>query len=320
MSMTYLVKRLLTGVLVLLLVSMITYLALALAPGDELVARLGPEAAAQMSPDQLAAQRTALGLDQPIPVRYGIWLLEVLQGNLGYSSSEGRPVSENIAQYIGPTLLLVGTALLIGTVLAVAMGVVAAARKHTVVDYVLSALPVLIIGIPVFVLALALIYFFSVRLGWLPTSGMHSLGDDSLGDLVRHMILPATVLAVGFGAPVLRFTRASMLDVLGSEYIATARAKGLSPRTVIMRHALRNALMPIVTVVGLSLPSAVAGAVIVERIFNWPGMGQMAVRAAGNRDFAMMLGVVLVVSIVVTVANLLTDIAYAYIDPRVRLD
>jgi peptide/nickel transport system permease protein len=149
---------------------------------------------------------------------------------------------------------------------------------------------------------------------------MHSLGDDSLGDLVRHMILPATVLAVGFGAPVLRFTRASMLDVLGSEYIATARAKGLSPRTVIMRHALRNALMPIVTVVGLSLPSAVAGAVIVERIFNWPGMGQMAVRAAGNRDFAMMLGVVLVVSIVVTLANLLTDIAYAYIDPRVRLD
>jgi peptide/nickel transport system permease protein len=319
-SVQYLIKRLLSGAVVLLLVSMIAYLALALAPGDELIARIGPEAAAQMTPAELAAQRAALGLDQPIPVRYAIWLGDVLHGDLGYSASEGAPVADNVAHSIGPTVLLVGTALVIGTLLAIAMGVIAAIRRRTVVDYVLSALPVIAIGIPVFVLSLSLIYIFSVRLGLFPTSGMHALGDDSFPDLLRHMALPATVLAVGFGAPILRFTRASMLDVLGSEYIAAARAKGLPARTIVFRHALRNALMPIVTIIGLSLPSAVAGAVIVERIFSWPGMGSLAVRAAGNRDFSMMLGVVLVVSIVVTLSNILTDLTYSVVDPRVRLD
>lgn len=320
MSVQYLVKRLLSGAVVLLLVSMITYLALSLAPGDELIARIGAEAAAQMTPAELAEQRAALGLDQPIPVRYGIWLAGVLQGDLGYSATEGAPVAQNIGRYIGPTVMLVGTALLIGTVIAILMGVVAAVRKRTATDYVLSALPVIVIGIPVFVLSLALIYFFSIQLDWFPTSGMHTLGEDSFGDLLWHMALPATVLAVGFGAPILRFTRASMLDVLGSDYVAAARAKGLPASQIVMRHAFRNALMPIITVVGLSLPAAVAGAVIVEKIFNWPGMGQMAVRAAGNRDFAMMLGVVLVVSIVVTLTNIVTDLAYAAADPRVRLD
>lgn len=315
----YAIRRLLTGALVLLIVSMVVYLGLSLAPGDELSARLSPEVVAQLTPAQIQQQRAALGLDQPLPVRYGTWLEHAAQGDLGYSSSEGETVADSLRSHIGPTLLLVGAAMLLGTVVALALGILAAVRRHTVADYVLGALPVVLIGIPVFVLALATIYLFSVDLHLLPTNGMHTLGDDSAGDLLRHLVLPASVLSIGFAAPLLRYTRASMLDVLGSEYIVTARAKGLRERDVVLRHALRAALVPIVTVIGLYLPEMLAGAVIVEQVFGWPGLGELAVRAAGNRDISVMLGVVLFVALCVTVVNLLTDLAYAKIDPRVRL-
>ncbi len=315
----YVIRRCGAGVLVLLIVSVVVYLGLSLAPGDELTARLSPEVVAQLSPEQVEQQRAAMGLDDPLPLRYVAWLGDTLSGDLGYSATDGVSVTEDLRRHIGPTLLLLGTAFVIGTVFALVLGVVAALRQHTAVDYVLAALPVVLIGIPGFVLSLALIYLFSVKLGWLPTSGMHTLGEDSLGDLVKHLVLPASVLAIGFAAPLLRYTRASMLDVLGSEYVMTARAKGLSGRTVIVRHALRSALLPIITVIGISLPETIAGAVIVEQVFGWPGMGQLAVRAAGARDVALMLGIVLVVATAVTIANLLTDLAYAKADPRVRL-
>lgn len=315
----YVIRRCGAGALVLLIVSVVVYLGLSLAPGDELTARLSPEVVAQLSPQQVEQQRAAMGLDDPLPLRYVAWLGDTLSGDLGYSATDGVSVTEDLRRHIGPTLLLLGTAFVLGTVFALVLGVVAALRQHTAVDYVLAALPVVLIGIPGFVLSLALIYFFSVKLGWLPTSGMHTLGEDSLGDLVKHLVLPASVLAIGFAAPLLRYTRASMLDVLGSEYVMTARAKGLSGRTVIVRHALRSALLPIITVIGISLPETIAGAVIVEQVFGWPGMGQLAVRAAGARDVALMLGIVLVVATAVTIANLLTDLAYAKADPRVRL-
>lgn len=315
----YVIRRCGAGALVLLIVSVVVYLGLSLAPGDELTARLSPEVVAQLSPQQVEQQRAAMGLDDPLPLRYVAWLGDTLSGDLGYSATDGVSVTEDLRRHIGPTLLLLGTAFVLGTVFALVLGVVAALRQHTAVDYVLAALPVVLIGIPGFVLSLALIYFFSVKLGWLPTSGMHTLGEDSLGDLVKHLVLPAGVLAIGFAAPLLRYTRASMLDVLGSEYVMTARAKGLTGRTVIVRHALRSALLPIITVIGISLPETIAGAVIVEQVFGWPGMGQLAVRAAGARDVALMLGIVLVVATAVTIANLLTDLAYAKADPRVRL-
>lgn len=315
----YVIRRCGAGALVLLIVSVVVYLGLSLAPGDELTARLSPEVVAQLSPQQVEQQRAAMGLDDPLPLRYAAWLGDTLSGDLGYSATDGVSVTEDLRRHIGPTLLLLGTAFVLGTVFALVLGVVAALRQHTAVDYVLAALPVVLIGIPGFVLSLALIYFFSVKLGWLPTSGMHTLGEDSLADLVKHLMLPASVLAIGFAAPLLRYTRASMLDVLGSEYVMTARAKGLTGRTVIVRHALRSALLPIITVIGISLPETIAGAVIVEQVFGWPGMGQLAVRAAGARDVALMLGIVLVVATAVTIANLLTDLAYAKADPRVRL-
>lgn len=315
----YVIRRCGAGALVLLIVSVVVYLGLSLAPGDELTARLSPEVVAQLSPQQVEQQRAAMGLDDPLPLRYAAWLGDTLRGDLGYSATDGVSVTEDLRRHIGPTLLLLGTAFVLGTVFALVLGVIAALRQHTAVDYVLAALPVVLIGIPGFVLSLALIYFFSVKLGWLPTSGMRTLGEDSFGDLVKHLVLPASVLAIGFAAPLLRYTRASMLDVLGSEYVMTARAKGLSGRTVIVRHALRSALLPIITVIGISLPETIAGAVIVEQVFGWPGMGQLAVRAAGARDVALMLGIVLVVATAVTIANLLTDLAYAKADPRVRL-
>jgi peptide/nickel transport system permease protein len=315
----YVVRRLVTGVIVVGIVSIVAFLGLELAPGDELTARVGPDALAQMSQEQIAARRHELGLDQPLPVRYVKWLKGAVTGDLGYSSGDGVPVTEALRQHLGPTLLLLGVAMLVGTVVALALGILAALRRRTAVDYVLGSLPIVLIAIPGFVLALAVIYLFSVYLDLLPTSGMHTLGDDSAGDLARHLVLPASVLAIGFAAPLLRYTRASMIESLSADYMVTARAKGLPARKVVLSHGFRNALLPIITVIGLALPEMVAGAVITEQVFGWPGMGQLAVRAAGNRDVAMMMGVVLLVAIVVTLANLVTDLAYARADPRVRL-
>ncbi|MER7002881.1 ABC transporter permease [Dactylosporangium sp. NPDC000555] len=315
----YALRRLLTGTIVLWMVSVIVYLGLSLAPGDELTVRLSPEVVAQLTPDQIAEKREALGLDRPLPLRYATWLKNTLTGDLGTSSSDGLPVAEDILAHLGPTAMLVGAALVVGTVLALTAGVVAAVRSGTAVDYLLGSVPILLVGIPGFVFSLAAIYLFSVQFGLFPTNGMYTLGDESFGDLLHHMALPGSVLAIGVAAPLIRYTRASMLDVLSSEYIVTARAKGLRPSRVVWSHAFRNALLPIITVIGVTLPEMVAGAVIVEQVFGWPGMGQLAVRAAGNRDVALMMGIVLVIALSVVVANLLADLAYVRADPRVRL-
>ncbi|MEV6926072.1 ABC transporter permease [Dactylosporangium sp. NPDC051485] len=315
----YVLRRLLIGTVVLWMVSVIVYLGLSLAPGDELTVRLSPEVVAQLTPDQIAEKRHALGLDRPLPLRYVTWLKSTLSGDLGTSSSDGLPVAEDIRAHLGPTAMLVGAALVVGTALALAVGVAAAVRSGTAVDYLLGSAPILLVGIPGFVLSLAAIYLFSVQFGLLPTNGMHTLGDESFGDLLLHMALPGSVLAIGVAAPLIRYTRASMLDVLSSEYIVTARAKGLRPSRVLWSHAFRNALLPIITVIGLTLPEMVAGAVIVEQVFGWPGMGQLAVRAAGNRDVSLMMGIVIVIAVSVVVTNLLADLAYVRADPRVRL-
>ena len=316
---SYALRRLLIGTIVLWMVSVIVYLGLSLAPGDELTVRLSPEVVAQLTPDEIVDKRHALGLDRPLPVRYATWLRDTLSGDLGTSSSDGLPVAEDLRAHLGPTAMLVGAALVVGTLVALVVGVAAAVRGGTALDYLLGSVPILLVGIPGFVLALAAIYLFSVQFGLFPTNGMHTLGDESFGDLLRHMVLPGSVLAIGVAAPLTRYTRASMLDVLSSEYIVTARAKGLRPSRVLLSHAFRNALLPIITVIGLTLPEMVAGAVIVEQVFGWPGMGQLAVRAAGNRDVSLMMGIVLVIAVSVVVANLLADLAYVRADPRVRL-
>lgn len=307
------------GVLVLWVTTTLVYLGLGFAPGDELDARLGPEVAATLTPADVDAMRAELGLDRPLPVRYVIWLGSVVQGELGYSSSEDMTVVESLGQRVGATAMLVIVALLFGTLLGILGGIWAAMKENTWVDYIVGSVPIFIAGIPGFILALALIYTVSVRMNLLPTSDMHSLGNESIGDLLIHMILPVSVLAINLAAPILRFTRASMLDVLNSEFMVAARAKGISHRKVIFKHGFRNALIPIISVVGMHLPEVIAGAVITETVFNWPGMGQLAVRAANYRDVTMVMGIVLIVSITVVISNLITDIIYTIADPRVRL-
>lgn len=313
------VRRVLTGAIVLWITTTLIYLGLGLAPGDELDARLGPEVAATLTPEDVEAMRAELGLDRALPIRYAIWLSKVIQGDLGYSSSEDLNVTEALRQRVGATAMLVAVALFFGTIFGILIGIWAAVRENTWVDYILGSIPIFIAGIPGFILALFFIYTISVKLDLLPTSDMHDLGDESFLDLVEHLILPSAVLAIGLAAQLIRYTRASMLDVLNSEFMVAARSKGISNRRVIYRHAFRNALIPVISVVGMHLPEVIAGAVITETIFNWPGMGQLAVRAANYRDITMVMGIVLVVAVTVVISNLITDIAYTIADPRVRL-
>jgi len=317
---TYLIRRFLIAIPTLFGITLLAFVALAIAPGDPLTASMDPEQLARMTAEQKAAARAALGLDQPIPVRYAVWLGDVVQGDLGYSIVNRREVSDALLQRLGPTLLLMGTAALVGIPIGVGLGMLAATRQYGLADYVATAFSTAFIAIPGFVIGLVLIYALGARLKLLPTSGMTTLGSEGdLVDLARHMVMPVLLLGLAISAQVARYTRAALLEVMGSEYVVTARSKGLRPRRVLWRHGFRNALIPIITIIGLILPDLVAGAVITESLFGWPGMGQLAVKAAEGRDPALMMGVILVIATGVLVANIVTDIAYAIADPRVRL-
>jgi peptide/nickel transport system permease protein len=319
---TYLLRRILLAFPVLLGITVVCFTALSLAPGDPLTARLDPSILAQMQRDPalLNERRHELGLDQPVPVRYALWLVGAVRGDLGYSIQSHRPIAEEIGKRILPTLALMSTAIGLAMLVGIPLGVLSALRPYSRLDYVLTTITMLLSAAPTFVLGLAGIYIFAVWLDLLPSGGMQTLGRPNTAvDFVSHLLLPASVVGLATAAPLLRYTRASMLDVLNSDFVVTARAKGLLPRAVVIRHAFRNSLIPIITVVGVLLPELVAGAVITEQIFAWPGMGQLAVRAASDRDPALMMGVVLVIGSAVLAVNILIDVLYARVDPRIRL-
>lgn len=317
--LTVLLRRIGSSIIVIFVTLTLIFVGLALAPGDELDTLLTPEAAAQMSAEDMAAKRAELGLDKPILVRYAIWMSDMVRGDLGYSTSEDSPITSVLKTYVGNTVILIVAALFIGIVLGVAFGILAALKENSWVDYVVGSIPIFIAGVPGFILSLGFIYFVAVKLNALPAGGMHSLTDDSVFDLIKHMVLPVTVLALVLAAQLVRYTRASMLDVLHSEFVIAAKSKGISNRRVIFNHAFKAALVPIISVIGLHLPEIIAGAVITETVFQWEGMGTLAVRAAGGRDVPMVMGIVIVVAVAVVVTNLITDIAYTIADPRVRL-
>jgi peptide/nickel transport system permease protein len=297
--------------------------ALKLSPGDPLLTSVNPEVLANLmaNPELLEEQRRKLGFDQPIfPNQYFRWLGNVLQGDLGFSIASRRPIVDEIGARLPQTLLLMVVSLTMAIGIGIPIGVITAVRQYSKADYGLNALAIFLASTPVFVLALIGIYVFAVNLHWLPTGQVHTIGRTDILDLLHHLILPATVLAIVNAAPLIRYTRASMLDVLNSEYVTTARSKGLVSRIVIGRHAFRNGLIPIITIVALLIPEAVAGAVITEQIFAWNGMGQLAVRAASARDPSLMMGIILITGIAVLAANIVADIAYAITDPRVRFD
>lgn len=312
-------RRIATGLVVLWITLTVVFLGLDLAPGDELDARLSAEAAASLTAEEMQAKRAELGLDRAFPIKYGIWLKKVVTGDLGYSTSEDMDITEVLKVTVGNTAILVFTALFLGTLFGIFFGVLAAIKENTWIDYIVGSIPIFIAGIPGFILSLGLIYTVSVKMNLLPSGYMHSLTDESFLDLVKHMILPVSVLTMVLAAQLVRYTRASMLDVLSSEFIIAAKAKGISNRRVVFNHAFRNALLPVISIIGLHLPEIIAGAVITETVFTWPGMGTLAVRAAGGRDVPMVMGIVIVVAITVVITNLITDIAYTIADPRVRL-
>ncbi len=315
----YLLRRLLISVPILLGVSIFSFVFIHLAPGDPVEALIDPVMRADLGPEWVAQRRAELGLNQPLPVRYAIWLGQLAEGNMGFSLISRQPVGAQIQERLGPTLLLMGTSLLVAVVIGIPLGVLSAIRRYSILDYVATIGGFVAISTPSFFLGLGLIYVLSVNLHLLPTSGMFTLGvEPSVPDLLAHLVLPVTVLGLGQTPQILRYTRSSVLDVLRQEYVTTARSKGLSDDVVMVRHALRNALIPLITVLGLSLPNLLGGAVITEQIFQWPGMGWLAVRAVNGRDYPLLMGVILVTATMVLLSNLLADILYAYADPRIR--
>lgn len=317
----YILRRVLISIPVLLGITLIGFVALKLSPGDPLLVSVNPEVLASMAehPEILEAERARLGFDQPVfPNQYVRWLGNALQGDLGYSITSKRPIVHEIGSRLPQTIYLMVTALILAILIGIPIGVLSAVRQYSKTDYTLNALAIFFASTPVFVLSLIGIYVFAVNLRILPTSEIHTVGRTDIPDAIHHLILPAGVLAIVNAAPLVRYTRASMLDVLHSEYVTTAHAKGLPNRVVIVRHALRNGLIPIITIIAWLAPEAVAGAVITEQIFAWGGIGQLAVKAASARDPSLMMGIILITGAAVLIANLVADIAYAAADPRVR--
>jgi len=312
--------RLLITVPVLIGVTLLSYILVSLAPGDAVTAFIDPVTRAELGEEWVEMRREQLGLNQPVVVRYFSWLRELVQGNFGFSLINGQPVAGQILDRLGPTSMLMGSAILIGTLVGVPLGILSAVRQYSLLDYITTVGGFLAISTPSFFLGLGLVYLFAVRWRLFPSSGMRTLGeDDSTLDLIRHMVLPVMVLAMAQLPLMMRYARSTMLEVLRQDYMTTARAKGLRERIVLMSHAFRNALIPLITVIGLSLPELLSGAVITETIFQWPGMGTLAVRAVTSRDYPVILGVILVTATMVLLANLLADLLYAVADPRIRL-
>jgi peptide/nickel transport system permease protein len=315
----YLWRRLLISIPVLFGITLGTYLMASLAPGDPVTIMINPETAASLGPDWVATQRAQLGLNKPLPVRYVLWLGQVIRGNLGYSTQDRQPVAPKIRERFGPTLRLMGTALLLSLIIAVPIGVLSALKQYSILDYVVTVAGFSAIAVPSFFLALAGIFVFSVKLGWLPAANMNTVGRSAtFVDALHHLILPAAVLGLAEAASLIRYIRSSMLEVIHQEYVTVARAKGLRERVVIFRHAMRNALIPVVTVVALRLPVLIGGAVIIETIFAWPGMGQLAIRAVKARDYPVIMAVNLITAVTILASNLLADVIYVVIDPRIK--
>lgn len=311
----YLARRLLQAVPTLLIVSLITFSITMLLPGDPALAFLGESAALDQT--AYAATRAELGLDQPLPVQYARWLGRALRGDLGRSVRTKEPVVTSLRTRIPITLELITLAMATGLLIAFPVGIVSAVRPNSKIDLISTILAVSGLAIPSFWFGILLIYVFALWLGWLPASGYVKPTED-LAQNLKLMVLPAFTLGLDLAASLMRQVRSALLEVLQQEYITTARAKGLRERAIVGRHALRNALIPVVTIIGLQIGRLVGGAVVIETIFALPGLGRLAADAIFFRDFPALQGVVLLLAITVFVSNLLTDLAYSFLDPRIR--
>jgi peptide/nickel transport system permease protein len=312
----YLIRRLLWMVVVVIGVSIVVFSLIHITPGDPAQIMLGPTAGM----DEVRALRRQLGLDQPVVLQYGIWASRVVHGDLGESIVLRRPVLGEIIGRFKNTAILASAAIFISFTLGIALGILSAVRRGSALDRGVMLLATFGLSLPSFWFGLMLIILFSVRLGWLPGTGMMSpVGGGGPLDVLQHLILPALALAVVPLAVIARYTRSSMLEVLGQDFVRTARAKGLGERAVTWGHVFRNTLVALVTMLGLQVGFLLAGAVYVENVFSWPGIGQMLVDAILKRDFPLVQGGILLVATVYVVVNLVTDLLYAALDPRIAL-
>jgi peptide/nickel transport system permease protein len=312
----YTIRRLGQSIVLLVLVSMIGFAVLHLAPGGPLAQfAMSPG----MSPAQMALIAHQMGLDAPLPVQYGVWAGHILAGDWGRSYRDNQPVLAIIASHLGATLELMVASTLIAVLLGTWVGVLGAVRRYSLADYLATIGAMIALSIPTFWFGLVVIYIFAVRLAWLPAGNIGTAGTDTLADHLVHLILPSVVLALVTVATWSRYMRASMMEVISQDYVRTARAKGLPRRRVLIHHALRNALLPMITVAGLQLPTLLSGALVTETVFTWPGMGRLFLDSLGYRDYPMVMGLLMFTAVLVLLGNFAADLLYLVADPRMRI-
>lgn len=317
----YIIQRILVSIPVFIGITLFVYALYSLAPGDPIINLIGGDQYQRMTPEQLEKIRVQFDFDKPWTVRYAKWLGRMLQGDLGYPLKGTKPVAQQIGERIPATLLLMGTALLLALIIGVPIGIIMALKQYSALDMVLTIVVFAFLSLPSFFVGLGAIYILSLKLDWLPTYGMMTIGEPfSVIDRVRHLIMPASILGLASAGVFARYTRASMLDVMRSEYVTTARAKGLRERTITVRHIFRNALLPVVTIVAADLPVLLGGAIITEQIFQWPGLGMLTIKRTVERDFPVLMGITVLTAVMILFSNLLADILYAAVDPRIRYD
>ena len=317
----YVFRRLLQTVPLLLVISALIFTLLYLMPGDPLYRML--EGIPNLRPQDFDRLRKLYGFDDPVYVQYGKWLWQLLQLNPGYSREYGQPVFDIILPALKNTLVLTIAAVVLGKIIAIGLGIFSAVRQYSIGDYILTATTFVAYSVPAFWLGLMMIILFSVKLGWLPTSGIVNSelapgSWEATVDWMKHLILPVAVLAISEIIQVQRFMRSSLLEVLRQDYLTTARAKGLSESVVIGRHALKNALIPVVTIIAVTMPRVVGGSTVVETVFAYPGMGRLLYTSIMGNDYVVAMTVVMIIAVTVVFFNLLADVIYGWLDPRIR--
>lgn len=315
----YIRKRLIQSIPIIFGITILTYFIMKLAPGGPLANMVNP----RTSVESIKKAKEAMGLNKPIIIQYFNWLVELLHGNFGYSTFSGQPVLKIILDRLPATLLLTCTAFIFSFVVGIPLGVYSATHKYSAGDYGLTIFSFIGISIPSFFFGMSLIYIFAIKLNWFPTSGFGNARFsgthwEMFVDKLRYLVMPALAMSLANIATVMRFTRSSMVETLNQDYIRTARAKGLGEKVVIYKHALKNSMIPVITIFGLSIPNLFGGAYIIEKVFGWPGMGQLGVEAIGNRDYAVLMGLTLFTAVLVLAGNLISDILYSFVDPRIR--
>lgn len=314
----YILKRIGLAIITFFGITVLVFMISSMASGSPLELLLSNQ---NISPAEVERQRIKLGLDQPIYVQYFTWLKNFFQGNLGESYRTGQPVMKMILSGLGPTLLLTFSAVIVACLISFPLGIQSARYQNRGWDNVSSVFSFLATSTPSFFLALIFLYIFAVKLKWLPIGGMYDSGkQESLSSLCRHLLMPAVVLGMQLVGSLIQYTRSSMLEVMREDYVRTARSKGLKERVVVIKHVLRNSLIPVVTYLGMEIPLLIGGAVVTEQVFSWPGIGNLMIKSIDSRDYPVVMGITVLVALAVLVFNILTDLIYGVLDPRIRYD